>query len=101
MKFANRAKNIRNAPIINEDLDQKTLLRKYENELIRLKSELEEKNKHIIDKKKFYELEEERKKAEMTKVAAVAALEIRSREFMQEREQKKNLEVYLLACLLY
>ena len=29
----------------------------------------------------------------MTKVAAVAALEVRSREFMQEREEKKKLEV--------
>ena len=56
MKFANRAKNIKNAPIINEDVDQKALLRKYENELRRLKSELEEKNKIIIDKKRFYEV---------------------------------------------
>ena len=56
MKFANRAKNIRNAPIINEDVDQKALLRKYENELNRLKSELEEKNKILIDKKKFFEV---------------------------------------------
>ena len=56
MKFANRAKNIRNVPIINEDVDQKALLRKYENELKRLKSELEEKNKILIDKKKFFEV---------------------------------------------
>ena len=32
----------------------------------------------------------------MTKVAAVAALEVRSREFMLEREEKKKLEVNLI-----
>ena len=39
-------------------------------------------------------MEEERKRAELDKVAAVAALEARSREFMIEREEKKKLEVY-------
>ena len=38
-------------------------------------------------------MEEERKRAELDKVAAVAALEARSREFMMEREEKKKLEV--------
>lgn len=28
LKFANRAKNIRNSAVVNEDLDQRTLLRK-------------------------------------------------------------------------
>ena len=93
LKFANRAKNIRNEPIINEDVDQKALLRKYENELKRLRYELEERNRHLIDKKRLLQLEEERRRAEQDKVAAVTALEARSREFMQEREEKKRLEV--------
>ena len=33
LKFANRAKNIRNEAKVNEDLDQRSLLRKYEREL--------------------------------------------------------------------
>jgi hypothetical protein len=41
LKFANRAKKIRNDPHINEDVDQKALLRKYEVELKRLRGELE------------------------------------------------------------
>lgn len=41
LKFANRAKNIRNEARVNEDLDQKSLLRKYERELKRLRAELE------------------------------------------------------------
>ena len=37
LKFANRAKHIKNSAKINEDLDQKSLLRKYERELRRLR----------------------------------------------------------------
>ena len=33
LKFANRAKNIKNEAHLNEDLDQKALLRKYEKEI--------------------------------------------------------------------
>lgn len=50
LKFANRAKNIKNAAIINEDLDQRTLLRKYETELKKLKMQLDEKNRGLFDK---------------------------------------------------
>lgn len=38
LKFAERAKKIRNKPLINEDLDQKALIRKYEHELNKLRS---------------------------------------------------------------
>lgn len=44
MKFATRAKKIKNEARINEDVDQKTLVRKYEIELRRLKQELEQRN---------------------------------------------------------
>ena len=53
LKFANRAKNIKNQPMINEDVDQRALLRKYEMELRRLKTELDEWNKHLIDKSRL------------------------------------------------
>lgn len=46
LKFATRAKKIKNEARINEDVDQRALLRKYEVELRRLRWELEEKNKH-------------------------------------------------------
>ena len=38
LKFATRAKKIKNAPWINEDVDERALLRKYEAELKKLKS---------------------------------------------------------------
>ena len=45
LKFATRAKKIKNEARINEDVDQRALLRKYEVELKKLKSELEDKNR--------------------------------------------------------
>lgn len=107
LKFANRAKNIKNEARVNEDLDQvgptrrllpcsarslpcpgcrlttaclrrmcgpsrctrqKSLLRRYERELKRLRSELEERHKNVVDKRKLLELEEERRRAEADKV---------------------------------
>ncbi|CAD8077157.1 unnamed protein product [Paramecium sonneborni] len=92
VKFANRAKNIKNKATINEDVDQKALLRKYECELQRLRKELLEKNKTLIDATKLSQLEEDKKKAEQDKNAAMAALEARSKQFFIEREEKKKLE---------
>ena len=45
LKFANRAKNIRNVATVNEDMDQRTLLKKYERELRRLRQELAQRSK--------------------------------------------------------
>ncbi|CAM9553013.1 unnamed protein product [Chrysoparadoxa australica] len=92
VKFANRAKNIKNAPVVNEDLDQKSLLRKYERELKRLRAELEERSRNVVDKRQLLQLEEERRRAEADKMAAIRALEARSQEFLQEKEEKRRLE---------
>ena len=37
MKFANRAKNIKTVAVVNEDVDQRALIRRYELELNRLR----------------------------------------------------------------
>ena len=92
LKFANRAKNIRNVARINEDADHKALLRKYETELKRLRNILEDKTDIGTDMQRVYELEEERRKAEADKEAAMEALEMRSREYMSEKEEKRRLE---------
>jgi uncharacterized protein (DUF342 family) len=92
LKFANRAKNIRNEAKVNEDLDQKSLLRKYERELKKLRAELEERSKNVVDKRRLLELDEQRRRAEADKMAAIRALEARSLEFMHEKEEKKRLE---------
>lgn len=51
LKFANRAKNIRNRAEVNEDLDHRTLLRKYERELKHLRGELHTRSKQLVDKR--------------------------------------------------
>ncbi|KAG3162519.1 hypothetical protein C6341_g13256 [Phytophthora cactorum] len=70
----------------------KSLLRKYERELKRLRAELEERSRNVVDKRRLLELDEQRRRAEEDKMAAIRALEERSREFMLEKEEKKRLE---------
>jgi len=92
LKFATRAKKIKNEARINEDVDQRALLRKYEVELKRLKQELEQKNSQITENQHLLQLEEEKKRAEEDKNAAISALEARSREVLMEKDQKRQLE---------
>ena len=91
LKFANRAKKIKNEARINEDVDQRTLLRKYEIELRRLKQELDNRTNQPATEQ-ISQIEMEKKQAEKDKNAAITALELRSREFLQEKEQRKFLE---------
>ena len=92
LKFVNRAKNIQNKPHINEDLDQKTLLLKYEHELRRLRTELGERSKTLVDKRRLLEVEEQKRRAEQDKLAAITELQCRSQEFMREKQEKRKLE---------
>ena len=50
LKFATRAKKVKNEAKINEDMDNKALLRKYELELEKLRSLLETKQQNVVDK---------------------------------------------------
>ena len=69
-------------------------------ELRRLRWELEEKNKHTphqqqIDPQQLNQLtqlEQEKRRAEEEKQSAINALEVRSKEYLMEREEKKRLE---------
>lgn len=51
-----RAKNIKNQAVVNEDADQRTLLRKYERELRKLRAELTRRNKELVDKRHLLEV---------------------------------------------
>jgi kinesin family protein 3/17 len=92
LKFANRAKHIKNTAHINEDLDQKSLLRKYERELKRLRQELDERTKNLVDKRALLQIEEQRRKAEADKMRAITELEQRSKEFLKEKKERSELE---------
>ena len=86
IKFANRAKNIRNIPKINADIDQKTLLRKYEVELKKLRQELDLKNRTVHDMQRM--MEEERRKVDRENEGT----DVRSQEYISEKEEKRKLE---------
>lgn len=58
LKFATRAKKIKNEARINEDVDQRALLRKYEWELKKLREELEERSKTVVGKEAVLRLEQ-------------------------------------------
>lgn len=92
LKFANRAKEIKNKAKLNEDLDQKSLLRKYERELRQLRSELDERTRDLVDKRRLLEADEQRRKAEADKLRAITELEMRSKEFLVEKQEKRDLE---------
>ena len=97
LKFASRAKEIKNSAKLNEDLDQKSLLRKYERELRQLRTELGERTKNLVDKRRLLEVDEQRRKAEADKLQALTELERRSREFLIEKQAKKDLEARIAA----
>ena len=92
LKFASRAKEIKNRARLNEDLDQKSLLRKYERELRQLRTELETRTKDLVDKRRLLEADEQRRRAEADKLRAITELEMRSQEFLVEKQEKRNLE---------
>ena len=90
--FAQRAKKIKNRPIINEDVNNRALIRKYETELKNLRNELELKNKMLKNNGLVMQLQEEKEQALMDKNNAIKELEKASRQFLIEREEKLKLE---------
>jgi hypothetical protein len=61
--------------------------------LKKLRAELDEKNRLIHTNEVVMQLEEEKKRAEEDKHAAIIALEQASKQYIQEREEKKRLEL--------
>jgi Skp family chaperone for outer membrane proteins len=57
--------------------------RRYEKELRRLRGELQRRNRELVDKRHLLAVEEQKKRAEADKLAALTALEARSREFLK------------------
>ncbi|ESL05790.1 kinesin [Trypanosoma rangeli SC58] len=96
--FANRAKNIKNTAFINEDLDQATLLRKYEQELKMLRHQLQERDATSqqlgggVDPGILSELRQGMRRAEEDCEAALEALQESSRAHQQELTVRKRFE---------
>ena len=68
------------------------MISQYENELNRLRKELEEKNQLINNNEFIKKIEMEKIQAEKDKNEALQALEKASFRFLQEREEKIKLE---------
>lgn len=92
LKFAHRAKRVRNAPRVNEDVDHRTLLRKYERELRRLRAELQQRSKDLVDKRLLLQLEEARRREQADKIAAITALERQSAEIARQKAAMAALQ---------
>ena len=60
LHFAQRDKKIKNRTVINEDLNNKALIRQYELELRNLRNELEKKNKKLQSNELVMQLKEEK-----------------------------------------
>ena len=89
LNFAKRAKNIKNRPVINEDIDHNALIHQYENELKKIRKELEEKTKLIASNE---EILEQKNREEKAKNDAIKAYERASRQLFIERDEKQKLE---------
>lgn len=94
--FAKRAKAIKNQAKVNEDYDNKTLIRRYEMELKKLRNELNDKMLMNTKNELFLQLEDQKNQAEEEKKSALAALDEAGKKFLQMREEKKNLEKKIL-----
>ena len=92
LKFANRAKKVKNAPRVNEDENHRTLLKKYERELKRLRAELQARSKDLVDRRLVLQLEEARRKEQADKMAAMSALERQSAEIARQKAAMASLQ---------
>ena len=97
LKYANRAKNIKNEARVNEDLDQRSLLRKYERELKRLRAELHTRSRNVVDKRRLLEMDEQRRQAEEDKMAAAGELIAQRDAIMAQRDAEKAAKEAALA----
>ena len=61
---------------------------KYERELKKLRAELNNRSRNVVDKRRLLELDEQRRTAEQDKMAAIRALEKRSMEFMRKKAKE-------------
>lgn len=92
LKFAHRAKKVKNLARVNEDVDHVTLLRKYERELRKLRAELQQRSKDLVDKRLVLQLEEARRREQADKIAAITALEKQSVEIARQKAAMAQLQ---------
>ena len=90
--FAQRAKKIKNKPIINEDMNESALIKKYEIQLKNLKLELKIKNNLLKNNELVMQLKKENKKLVKDKSQVLSELEKITKQYLLEKEKKLLLE---------
>lgn len=92
LKFASRAKQIRNEAVVNEDVDQRTLIAKYEKELKRLRGLLADRGDGPMAGSQSLGPSANRQQAVEDRDHALVQLEARDRAYDQEKRDKQRLE---------
>ena len=90
LHFTQRAKTIKNRVRVNEDVDKRTLLRRYEKELHRLRGALESQRQQVVGSQVEL-LRNERLRAQRNHRAAQLQLDAQYKALAAERQQKLAL----------
>jgi kinesin family protein 3/17 len=90
LKFAKRAKHVKNNAIINKDVSQKALLSAYQEEIKKLREQLNKKGQ-VIDEEQLMELEKEKKTAQQEKDKVLSELARQKQLYKEAEEQRKQL----------
>eukprot|EP00050_Salpingoeca_kvevrii_P005168 m.272751 g.272751 ORF g.272751 m.272751 type:complete len:1251 (+) comp11088_c0_seq1:32-3784(+) len=90
LKFANRAKSVKNVAVVNEDKNESAMLSHYQSEIARLRDML--KNKNQVDPDELERLQSINQQARLEKSVIVTELARQQREVQQAQEEKLQLE---------
>ena len=88
LSFAKRAKKIKNRPVINEEIKHQTLIKQYEIQLKNLRNEIAKKDEILNNNnlvKQINQLNEDKNNI-------IKQLELTSQKYLNEKNEKKNLE---------
>ena len=92
LAFASRARKVENRVELNEGVDERSLLRKYERELTRLRAEVAERGENVVDVRRLMRVAEEKRRVEEDKAAALERVKALSESLQREKALKRTLE---------
>ena len=92
LAFASRARRVENRVEVNEGQDGRSLLRRYERELARLRGELKERGENVVDARRLMRVAEEKRRVEEDKAEALQRVKALSESLMREKALKRALE---------
>jgi kinesin family protein 3/17 len=91
LKFANKAKSVKNYAVVNEDTGDKGMLSTYEKEIKRLRTMLEQQQTRPVSSVELKGMESQLKEANREKAAVMNELQKTSAEVMKAQAEKEEL----------